>query len=220
MGAQILQPGEILHQRVAVARVQQIAVDHDADLGDRFSQFAVAERSGVPLLAELRYFGARGEVDLVRSRIGLAVKAGAPKPDISSIEGLKQALLKAKSIAYSDSASGVYVSGELFQRLGIAAEVAPKSTMIPGTPVGLAVARGEAEIGFQQISELLPIAGIRLVGPIPEPVQKITIFSAGISTTSKSPEEARKLIDYLASSKAWRAIRRSGVEPVADHRPK
>jgi len=164
---------------------------------------------------------ARGtEVDLVRSRIGLAVKAGAPKPDISTVEGLKQTLLKAKSIAYSDSASGVYVAGELFQRLGIAAEVAPTSTMIPGSPVGLAVARGDAEIGFQQISELLPIAGIRVAGPIPEPVQKITVFSAGITTTAKSPDAARKLIEYLASPKAWRAIRRSGVEPVSDHRPK
>jgi molybdate transport system substrate-binding protein len=162
---------------------------------------------------------ARGsEVDLVRSRIGLAVKAGHPEPDISTVEGLKRTLLKARSIAYSDSASGVYIANELFRRLGIADEVAPKARMIPGEPVGLAVARGEAEVGFQQISELLPIAGIRLVGPIPEPVQKVTTFSAGISTTAKSSAAARKLIEFLSSRNAWSEIRRCGLDPALQDR--
>ena len=158
------------------------------------------------------------EVDLVRSRIGLAVSAGAPRPDISSVEGLKRALLGARSIAYSDSASGVYVSNELFHRLGIEAEVATKSRMIPATPVGLIVARGEAEIGFQQLSELLAVAGIQVVGPIPEAVQKVTVFAAGITTKAKSPAAARRLIEYLSSQKAWPAIRRSGLDPVSDAR--
>ena len=103
-------------------------------------------------------------VDLARSGIGLVVRAGAPRPDISSVDALKRTLLQAKSIAYSDSASGVYISTEMFKRLGIADQVASKARMIPAEPVGAVVARGEAEIGFQQISELKPIAGIDLVG--------------------------------------------------------
>ena len=158
---------------------------------------------------------AGSQTDLVRSRIGMAVRAGAPVPDISSVEGFKRALLGARSIAYSDSASGMYLSKELFQRLGIDAEVAPKSRMIPATPVGLIVARGEAEIGFQQLSELLPVAGIRVVGPIPDPVQKITVFAAGVAVAARSPAAARRLIEYLSSEEAWPAIRRAGMEPVA-----
>ncbi len=156
------------------------------------------------------------EVDLVRSRIGMAVKAGAPVPDISSADAFKRTLLAAKSVAYSDSASGVYISTEMLQAMGIAAQVLPKSKMIPGTPVGLEVAGGSAEIGFQQISELLPIAGIKLVGPIPEPLQKITIFSAGVAARSKAAVEARKLIEYLVSPGVWPDIRRAGLEPAAE----
>jgi molybdate transport system substrate-binding protein len=155
------------------------------------------------------------EADLVRSRIALAVKAGAKLPDISSVESLKRALLQARSIAYSDSASGVYISKEMFQRLGIEAEVASKSKMIPATPVGLIVARGDAEIGFQQLSELLPVAGIQVVGTIPDGVQKITIFSAGVTTAAKAPAAARRFMDYLRSEKAGPVIRRTGLEPVA-----
>jgi len=159
---------------------------------------------------------AGSEVDLVRSRIAVAVRAGAKRPDISSVDGLKRALLQARSIAYSDSASGVYVSRELFRRLGIEAEAAAKSVRIPGTPVGVVVARGEAEIGFQQLSELLPVPGIQVVGPIPDAVQKVTIFSAGITAASQSPAAARRLIEFLASQNAWPAIRRSGLEPVSE----
>lgn len=159
------------------------------------------------------------EVDLVRSRIGMAVKKGAPKPDISSVEALKRTLLNARSIAYSDSASGVYLSTELFQRLGVEAEVKPKSRMIPATPVGLIVAKGEAEIGFQQISELMAVPGVEVVGPLPEGAQKITFFSAGVTTTAKSPAAAKRLIEYLASPKTWPAIRRSGLQPASENLP-
>jgi molybdate transport system substrate-binding protein len=172
-------------------------------------------RTALDSLVEKGLIVKNSEVDLARSRIGLAVKLGDPVPNIQSVKGLTEALLKAHSIAYSDSASGVYISGELFKRLGIAEQVAGKAKMIPGTPVGLAVARGEAEIGFQQLSELLPIAGIKVVGPIPEAVQKITIFSAGIATTARSPDVAKSLIDYLSSRRAWKEIRRSGLEPIA-----
>jgi molybdate transport system substrate-binding protein len=176
----------------------------------------ILARSALDALVRQGWVAGGSEVDLVRSRIGLAVKAGNPVPDISTVEGLKRTLLRARSIAYSDSASGVYIAGELFERLGIAAEVASKATMIPGEPVGLSVARGDAEIGFQQISELLPITGIKLVGPIPESVQKVTIFSAGITTTAKSSSLARKLILFLSSRKAWPEIRRSGLDPASN----
>src|SRR4029078_9700045 len=127
------------------------------------------------------YADSSSRVDLVRSPIGMVVRAGAPKPDISTPQTLKTTLLNAKSVAYSDSASGVYVGTELFKRLGIAAEMKDKAKMIPAEPVASVVARGDAELGFQQISELLPIAGADLVGPLPPDVQQITIFSAGIT---------------------------------------
>ncbi len=153
---------------------------------------------------------------LARSRIGMAVRAGAKKPDISTLEGLKKALLAAKSIAYSDSASGVFLSTVLFPRLGIAEQLKDKRRMIPAEPVGLVVARGEAEIGFQQISELLPVAGIDLVGALPDEAQLVTPFSAGIISASKHQEAARALIDYLASPAAAAQIRQTGLDPAHD----
>jgi molybdate transport system substrate-binding protein len=157
---------------------------------------------------------ADSRVDLARSPIGVAVRAGAPKPDISSVDALRRALLAAKSIAYSDSASGVYVSTELFKRLGIVDQVASKSRMIPAEPVGAVIARGEAEIGFQQVSELKPIAGIDLLGRLPPELQKITIFSAGIVVGAREPEAAKALITFLASPAAAAAIRETGMEPT------
>jgi molybdate transport system substrate-binding protein len=157
---------------------------------------------------------AGSRVDLVKSPIGIAVKAGAPKPDISSAEAVKRLLLAAKSIAYSDSASGVYVSTEMFQRLGITEEMKDKARKIPAEPVAGVVARGEAEIGFQQISELLPVPGVDIVGPLPPDLQKITVFSAGIATVAKEPEAGRALINFLASPTASAAIIKSGMEPI------
>ncbi len=153
-------------------------------------------------------------VDLVRSSIGMAVRAGAPKPDISTVDGLKRTLLEAKSIAYSDSASGVYLSHEMFQHLGIADQIREKCKRIASEPVGAVVARGDAEIGFQQISELLPVPGIDYVGPLPPEVQKVTVFSAGISAGSKQPEAARTLIKFLASPGVIPVIKKTGLEPV------
>jgi molybdate transport system substrate-binding protein len=158
---------------------------------------------------------AESRVDLVKSPIGIAVKSGAPKPDISSAEAVKRALLAAKSIAYSDSASGVYVSTEMFAKLGIADEMKDKARKIPATPVGEIVARGDAEIGFQQISELRPVSGIDIVGPLPDSLQKITVFTAGIATVSKEPEAGKALIKFLASPAARDTIVKSGMEPIA-----
>jgi molybdate transport system substrate-binding protein len=154
-------------------------------------------------------------VDLVRSSIGVAVRAGAPRPDISSVDALTRTLVGAKSIAYSSSASGVYLSTELFQRLGIANQIMTKSRRIEREPVGAVVARGEAEIGFQQISELLPVPGIDYVGPLPPGAQRVTVFAAGVAAAAKAPDAARALIAFLASPAAAAVIRKSGLEPIA-----
>jgi molybdate transport system substrate-binding protein len=153
-------------------------------------------------------------VDLVTSAIGVAVKAGAPKPDISSADAVKRALLAAKSVAYSDSASGVYISTEMFNKLGIADAMKDKAKKIPATPVGEIVAHGDAEIGFQQIAELRPVSGIDIVGPLPDGLQSITVFSAGVATGSKEPDAGKALIKFLASPAARDAIVKSGMEPI------
>src|SRR5262245_44666290 len=152
--------------------------------------------------------------DLVQSRIGMAVRAGAPKPDIRSVEAFVRALRQAKSVAYSASASGTYLSTELFPRLGIADEMSAKSRRIVSERVGTVVARGDAEIGFQQISELLPIAGIDYVGPLPDAVQRVSIFAAGIAAGAKQPEAARALVEFLASPAVVPAIRKYGLDPA------
>lgn len=153
-------------------------------------------------------------VALARSAIGMAVRAGAPKPDISSVEALRRALLQAKSIAYSAQVSGVYLSTELFPRLGIADQLKAKSQRIERERVGAVVARGEAEIGFQQISELLPIPGIDYVGPLPADVQRITVLSAGVAVNSKSPEAARALIRFFTSPEGAGVMMKYGLEPM------
>jgi len=173
-----------------------------------------------PALDELIKQGkvvASSRVDLVESRMALAVKAGAPHPDISTVDALKRTLLAAKSIAYSDSASGVYLSTVLFPKLGIADQIKDKSKKIEADPVGGVVATGEFEIGFQQISELRPVKGIAIVGPLPPGAQRVTVFSAGIPITSKQPEAAKALIQFLASPARIPVIEKTGLEPVTTH---
>jgi molybdate transport system substrate-binding protein len=158
---------------------------------------------------------ADSRVELVKSGIGVAVKMGSPHPDISSADSVKRALLAAKTIAYSDSASGVYVSTTMFGKLGIADEMKDKARKIPATPVGEIVAKGDAEIGFQQISELKPVQGIDIVGPLPADLQQFTVFSAGIATVSKEPDAGKALIKFLASPDARDEIVKSGMDPIA-----
>lgn len=158
---------------------------------------------------------ADSKVDLVKSPIGVAVKSGTPRPDISTPDALKHALLAVKTIAYSDSASGVYVSTEMFGKLGIADEMKDKARKIPATPVGEIVARGDAEIGFQQMSELKPVEGIDIVGPLPDELQKITVFSASIASASKEPDAGKALIKFLASPAARAELIKSGMDPIA-----
>jgi molybdate transport system substrate-binding protein len=170
-----------------------------------------------PALDELIAKGklvAGSRIDLVQSKIGMAVKAGVPRPDISTVDALKRTLLAAKSIAYSDSASGVYLSTELFPKLGIAEQIKGKARKIEADPVGGVVATGEFEIGFQQISELRPVKGIDIVGELPPGAQKVTVFAAGIPVTAHNPEAAKALIEWLASPAAYPAIKKSGLEPA------
>jgi molybdate transport system substrate-binding protein len=158
---------------------------------------------------------ADSRVDLARSPIGMVVKAGAPKPDISTAEAFKRALLASKSIAFSDSASGVYVGTEMMEKLGILDQMKPKSHKIEADPVAGVVARGDAELGFQQISELITVPGVDLVGPLPPEVQLITIFSAGVVTGAREPEAGRALIRFLASAAAAPVIQKTGLDPMA-----
>ena len=157
---------------------------------------------------------AGSRVDLARSGIGVAVRKGAKRPDIASPEALKRALLVAKSVAHSKSGmSGIYFPTVL-ARLGIADAMKAKIVIPdPGTPIGEVVAKGDAEIGIQQISELLPVAGIEIVGPLPAALQKITTFSAGVLTAAKEPDVAAALLKFVASE-APRLLKQKGLEPA------
>lgn len=160
---------------------------------------------------------ARGSrVPIARSGIGIAVRQGAPKPDVSTVDALKAALLNARSIAYSAQVSGIYLSTELFPRLGIAEQVKGKSLRIERERVGAVVARGEAEIGFQQVSELLPIEGIDYLGPLPADVQRITLFSAGVSARSAHAAAARAFAEFFRSGEGLAALRKYGMVPETE----
>jgi molybdate transport system substrate-binding protein len=151
-------------------------------------------------------------VDMARSGIGIAVRKGAPRPDVSSAEALKRALMAAKSIGYSTGPSGVYLSG-LFERMGIAEAVNAKTRRAPsGTMIGSIIASGEAEIGFQQVSELIHIAGIDYIGPLPDEVQNVTVFSVGLDAKAKEPEAAKALAQFLTAAAALPVIRKHGLE--------
>lgn len=155
-----------------------------------------------------------GRVDLARSGVGVAVRAGASRPDISSGDALRRALLSARSIAYSSGPSGAHIAA-LISRMGIAEQVKSKVLQTaPGNPVGHYIARGEAEIGFQQVSELLPIKGIDFLGPLPPDIQEITVFSGGVHAGATAPEAARALLKFLTSPDAAPVIRKKGMAPA------
>jgi molybdate transport system substrate-binding protein len=164
-------------------------------------------------LIELGKLEKGSRTDLIRSRVGVAVRTGTPKPDISSGDALKRTLLSAKSIAYSTGPSGVYLDG-LFRKMGIADELKPRLRQPPsGASVGEMVARGEADIGFQQVSELIHVPGIDYLGPLPADVEHITVYSSGIFVAAKEPAAARELVMHLRSPAAAAALRRYGMEP-------
>ena len=186
-------------QRVGAGEVVDIVILADVRIDDLIAQGR--------LLAGSR-------VDIARSCIGVAVRAGARKPDISSTAAFKAAVLAAGSIVLSSGPSSVYLT-DLFQTMGVADAVKSRIHQIgPGLPVGAAVARGEGEIGFTQVSELLSAEGIDYVGPLPAQLQHITVWSAGVHTAAPTPDAARALIEYLTMPHAAAAIRRSGMEPA------
>lgn len=154
-----------------------------------------------------------GRADVAKSGIGVAVKAGAPKPDLRSGEALKNALLKAKSIAYSTGPSGVHMA-LLLKQWGIADAVKAKIVIAPSdTPVGEIVARGGAEIGFQQVSELIRIKGIDYLGPLPADAQEITVFAAAVHKSASAPDAAKALVKFLSAPSAAAIIKKTGMEP-------
>jgi len=156
-----------------------------------------------------------GHAVLARSVIAMAVRAGAPKPDIGTAESLRKTLLAAKSIGYSASESGKYFTTVLVQRLGIADEVLPKSRLVGGgVRVGAVVAKGELELGFQQLSELLPVEGIAHITPLPPEFQKVTQIVAGVGANCPDKAGAREVIRFLASPAVAEAVRATGLEPA------
>ena len=156
---------------------------------------------------------AGSKADLVKSGVGVAVKAGAPKPDFSSAEALKKTLLAAKSVGYSQGPSGVYMAS-LFEKMGIADAVKAKAKVVtPGVPVATVVRSGEAEIGFQQVSELIHEPGIDFLGPLPAEVQRITTFSGGIHAQSKEPAAAKALQSFLTAPERAPTLKRHGLSP-------
>jgi molybdate transport system substrate-binding protein len=155
-----------------------------------------------------------GRVDIVRSGVAVAVRAGAARPDIATEEALRRAVEAARSVSYSTGPSGVHLA-RLFERWGIAAQIKDRIVEAPpGVPVGSLVARGEVELGFQQLSELMHLDGIEVLGPLPPAVQVLTTFSGGVGMHSAQPEGARDFLVHLASPASADAKRRHGMEPV------
>lgn len=182
--------------------------------GERFDVLIMSQ-AGLSDLADRGLVRSGSRVDLASSSIGMAVREGAPLPDIGTPEAFVETLLAAESIGYSASVSGTYVSTELFPRLGLADELAPKSRRIVSERVAAVVARGEVEIGFQQVSEILAIEGAAYAGAIPAEYQRVTTFSAGIAADAANPGGARRLIDFLSSDAAARTIAETGLDPLA-----
>ncbi len=157
---------------------------------------------------------AGSRVDLVRSGVAVAVRSGAPRPDIGSEDAVKRAVLAAGSLGYSTGPSGVQLD-KLFERWGIADQLRSRIVQAPpGVPVGTLVAEGKVELGFQQLSELMHLKGIDVLGPLPPAIQITTTFSAGVSVASTLPDAARKLLDFLASPATAEAKHRNGMEPA------
>jgi molybdate transport system substrate-binding protein len=152
--------------------------------------------------------------DLVRSGVGVAARSGVPKPDVSSVAALTSALKAAQSIVLSSGPSSLYMPA-LFEKLGVAGAVKPKVIQIaPGLGVGATLARGEGEIGFTQISELMSVKGIQYLGPLPAEVQFVTVFSGGLHASAPAPDAARALLRFLSGPDAAPVLRRHGMEPA------
>jgi molybdate transport system substrate-binding protein len=185
-----------------------------------FSDVAIATGSGIDNLIKQGRVAPGTRIDIARSAIGVAVRPGTPRPDISSLDALKRALLAAKSIGMSNpqggGASGIHL-WSVFERLGIADALKPKTTFGPGGPaglIGLYLMRGEVEIGLQQMPELMAVPGVDVVGPVPGEMQSITIFSAGIPTNTSDAETGKTLAKFLTTPAAAAVIKSKGMEPA------
>jgi molybdate transport system substrate-binding protein len=178
----------------------------------------IMDGAGADFLIAHKLIRADSKIRLAESSIGMVVRAGQPKPDISTVEGLRKTLLAAKSIAYSDSSSGTYLSTVGFKKLGVAEVVAAKSRKVrgppSGEPVAAVVARGEAEIGFQQVAELIHTPGAAFVGTVPAEVQPPSYFIGALTTNARQPEAAVALLRFLSSEQAAPVIAKAGLKPL------
>ena len=182
--------------------------------GEQFDVLIMSQ-AGLHELAARGLVQPDSRVDLASSSIGMAVREGAPLPDIGTPEAFREALLAAESIGYSASVSGTYLATELFPRLGLAEQLAPKSRRIVSERVAAVVARGEVEVGFQQVSEILSIEGAAYAGPIPAEYQRVTTFSTGVTAQARNAAGGRRLIDYLSSAAVAPIVAGTGLQPLA-----
>jgi molybdate transport system substrate-binding protein len=200
-------------QAIALESVGGVDATRRVRAGEAFDVVVLASDAIDALEAEGRIV-AGSRVDVVRSGVAVAVRAGAPTPDICSEDALRRAVLAARSVGYSTGPSGAHLA-KLFGHWGIGSAGGPRVVQAPpGVPVGSLVARGEVEMGFQQLSELLHVEGIALLGPLPDAVQVVTTFAGGVAQTSTRRDAARALLGYLASPAAAAAKRRHGMEPA------
>ena len=174
---------------------------------------AILTAAGIDDLIKQTKLASATRVDVAKSGAGVAIKKGAPKPDITTAEGFRQTLLAAKSIAYSAQGATGPNMRKIFERFGIAEEMKAKTTVVSGITAPEAVAKGEAELGFTQISEILPVEGAVLAGPLPPEVQVYTIFTAAVAVTTKDPAAAQTFIKFLTSPAAAPVIKAKGMEP-------
>jgi molybdate transport system substrate-binding protein len=198
--------GTTVDIRFALSSVLQKEIE-----GGAAFDIALLPRPELDALASGGKIAPESRTDITRSAVGLCVRAGAPKPDITTVENLKQALLAARTIGYSDGPSGAYIA-DLLARLGLAEATKPK-IRLTSRPVAEIVAAGEAEIGMQQIVAILPVKGAELVGPLPSELQNIIVYAAGLSTAAGENASARALIGFMATPDMARLIRAKGMEP-------
>ena len=200
--------------KVEIEAVGGVDAARRVQAGEPFDAVFLASDAIDKLIAAGRVI-AGSKVDLVDSGVAAAVRAGAPRPDISSEDALRRAVLAASSVGYSTGPSGVALV-QLFERWGIAAQIKDRLMQAPpGVPVGSLVARGEVALGFQQLAELIHLDGIDVIGPLPESIQITTTFSGGVCTASPQAAAVRQMLDFMASSDAAGAKRRNGMEPAA-----
>ena len=177
----------------------------------------IMDGHGVDALAAKGVVRADAKMLLAKSQVGMVVKQGAPKPDISTVDAFRKTLLDAKSIAWSDSGSGTYLSTKLFPQMGVMDQIAGKSRKVrgppSGEPVANVVARGEAEIGFQQVSELIHVPGVDFVGPLPAQLQPGFSFAGGVTANARQPEAAEALLKFLSAPEAAAVVTRAGLAP-------